>query len=516
MPTVRDAAFAVFQHFRVDALFGNPGSTELPMLRAMPEGMDYVLGLNEAVVLAMADGYAQASGRAALVNLHSAAGTGNALGNLFTAFRNGAPIVVTAGQQARALLPHDPYLGAEKAAEFPAPYVKWSIEPTRAEDVPAALARAFHVALTPPTGPVFVSIPVDDWDRACDMPGLPTLSLRTAPDPDGVAALVSLLDTAERPAIVVGAGVARCRGWDAAIALAERSGADVWIAPLTGREGFPEDHPRFAGFLRGFRETLVEALAGYDGILVAGAPAFTWHANGEGPNWPPSARLAVLSDDPRDLAKLSGGRGVLGDVGLGLAALAQGVRPRRAPPTERTVTPPPAALTAAHVAARLATLRPSDTILVEEAPTSRAAIQEHLPVTRPTGFFTTSSGGLGYGLPAAIGVARAMPQSKILCLLGDGSTMYTAQGLWTAAREGANVSFVILNNRGYAALGNFAKRFNLNHLPGTELGGIDFAKLAESLGVPARRVDAVTALDDALEWSIALSGPSLVEVSLDA
>ena len=198
--TVREAAFAVFRHFGVDALFGNPGSTELPMLRAMPPDIEYVLGLNEAVVVAMADGYAQASRRPALVNLHSAAGTGNALGNLFTSFKNGTPLVVTAGQQARSILPFDPFLGATRATEFPRPYVKWSAEPLRAEDVPLALARAFHIALTPPMGPCFVSVPVDDWDRECVMPALPALDLRTMPDPAGLARLVAMLDAAERPA----------------------------------------------------------------------------------------------------------------------------------------------------------------------------------------------------------------------------------------------------------------------------------------------------------------------------
>ena len=165
MPTVRDAAFAVFEHFGVDRLFGNPGSTELPMLKGLP--FPYVMGLNEAVVVGMADGYARASRRPALVNLHSSAGTGHSLGNLFTAFRNNTPLVVTAGQQARSILPHDPFLGAERPTEFPRPFVKWAIEPARAEDVPLALVRAFVTAMTPPMGPCFVSIPVDDWEREC-------------------------------------------------------------------------------------------------------------------------------------------------------------------------------------------------------------------------------------------------------------------------------------------------------------------------------------------------------------
>lgn len=512
MTTVRDAAFAVFRHFGVDALFGNPGSTELPMLRALPEGFDYVLGLNEAVVVGMADGYAQASGRPALVNLHSSAGTGHAMGNLFTAYRNGTPLVITAGQQARAILPHDPFLGAERATEFPRPFVKWAAEPLRAEDVPAALARAFHIALTPPMGPVFVSVPVDDWDRECAMPVLPELSLATVPPASGIARLTALLDSASRPALVLGTGVARCGGWAAGIALAEAAGADVWAAPFAARETFPEDHPRFAGFLPAFREEIVRLLSPYDAVLVAGAGVFTYHAEGFGPHWPEHAALGLLSEDPQHLAALPGGLGVLGDVGAGLAALAAQVRRRPAPMPSPRAAPPAPGMTQAHVLARLAALRPADAMLVEEAPTARGAMHDHLPITTAKGFFTCASGGLGYGLPAAIGVARGSGGRKVIALLGDGSAMYTVQGLWSAAEQGSNVSFLILNNRRYAALDQFSRMFAMNHLPGTAIGGIDFVKLAEGMGVAARRVDDLARLDAALEWGLAASGPTLVEL----
>jgi benzoylformate decarboxylase len=515
MLTVRDAAFAVFRHFGVDALFGNPGSTELPMLRAMPDDIPYVLGLNEAVVVAMADGYAQASGRPALVNLHSAAGTGNALGNLYTAFRNGTPLVVTAGQQARAMLPMDPFLGATRAAEFPQPYVKWACEPARAEDVPAALVRAFHLALTAPMGPCFVSVPVDDWDRECAMPVLPELSLKTLPDPAGLARLAALLDGASRPALVLGTGVARCQGWQAAIELAEAAGAQVWAAPFAAREVFPEDHPRFAGFLPAFREEIVRLLSPHDALLVAGAPAFTYHAEGIGPHWPEGARLGLLSEDPQHLSYLPGGIGVLGDVGAGLASLAAQVRRREPPPAGKRAAPPVAAMEQNYVLSRIAALRPATSVLVEEAPTARTPMHDHLPVTSEGGFYTTASGGLGYGLPAAIGVARADPSRKVLALIGDGSAMYSISGLWSAAEQNAGVSFLILNNRRYAALDHFAKVFAMNKMPGTEIAGIDFVGLAESMGVPARRAGDVAELDEVLEWSFASSGPTLVELMLE-
>lgn len=515
MTTVREAAFAIFRHFGVDALFGNPGSTELPMLRAMPDDIPYVLGLNEAVVVAMADGYAQASRRPALINLHSAAGTGNALGNLYTAYRNGTPLVVTAGQQARSILPYDPFLGAERATEFPRPYVKWAAEPLRAEDVPAALVRAFHLALTPPMGPCFVSVPVDDWDRECEMPMLPALSLTTLPDPAGIARLAAMLDAAERPALVLGTGVARCSGWRAAIDLAEASGAQVWTAPFAARETFPEDHVLFAGFLPAFREQIVRLLRDHDAILVAGAPVFTYHAEGFGPHWPEHAALGALSEDPQHLAFLPGGTGVLGDVAAGLAQLAAQVRSQPLPTLKVRPYPTEPAMQPDYVLSRIAALRPPNSVLVEEAPSARGAMHSHLPVTTEGGFYTTASGGLGYGLAAAVGVARADPSRRVIALIGDGSAMYTLPALWSAAEQRANVSFVILSNRRYAALDHFAKTFEMNAMPGTEIGGLDFVKLAEGMGVAARRVSQVEALDADLTWSFGGSGPSLVEVVLE-
>lgn len=514
MPTVREAAFRIFAHFGVDRLFGNPGSTELPMLKAMPDGFDYVLGLNEAVVVGMADGFARSSGKPALVNLHSSAGTGHSLGNLFTAFRNNAPVVVTAGQQARSILPHDPFLFAERATEFPRPYVKFAIEPARAEDVPAALIRAFIVALTPPMGPVFVSIPVDDWDRECEVPALPSFDLKTLPDPAGLEKIVRMLDGAQNPALVLGTGVANCGGWDAAIRLAEKSGCSVWAAPYAARETFPEDHPQFAGFLPAWRDQLRGLLAAHDAILVAGAPVFTWHVEGTGPHWPEDAALMVLSEDPQHLASLPGGGGVLGHVGEGLHVLADRVTTRSFAGKPRVLSTPEARMTAPHVLSRVAALRPDSAVLVEEAPTARGPVHDNLPVIREGGFYTCASGGLGYSLPAAVGIALGQTD-KVIAVLGDGAAMYTIQGLFSAREEAANVSFLILNNSAYAALTGFAGEFGMNMVPGTDLAGIDFVKLAEAQGIPARLVDDPADLDAALEWSFGATGPTLLDLRIE-
>ena len=511
MTTVREASFAVFEHFGVDRLFGNPGSTELPMLKGMP--FPYVMGLNEAVVMGMADGYARASRKPALVNLHSAAGTGHSLGNLFTAWKNNAPIVVTAGQQARSILPFDPFLYAERPSEFPRPYVKFAIEPARAEDVPLALIRAFITALTPPMGPVFVSIPVDDWERECEMPGLPDVDAVTVPSATGIDRLSAMLDAAERPALVLGTGVANAGGWKSAITLAEKTGCAVFAAPYAARETFPEDHPQFAGFLNAWRDQIRDALDPFDAILVAGAPVFTYHVEGSGPHWPPHARLMALSDDPQHLANLPGGGGVLGDVDNGLALLAERTNKRAYSGPTHQLIDPPAEMTAAYVLKRIAALRPEDAIIVEESPTARGPEHVTLPITREGGFYSCASGGLGYSLPGALGVAMAQ-DDKVIAVLGDGAAMYTVQGMFTAFQEKLPISFVIMNNSAYAALTGFSGEFGMNHVPGCDLAGLDFVKIAEGHGVAGRRVDTVEDLDAALEWSFGASKPTLLDLRI--
>ena len=511
MPTVREAAFAVFEHFGVDRMFGNPGSTEIPMLRALP--FPYVMGLNEAVVVAMADGYARSSGKPALVNLHSAAGTGHSLGNLFTAFRNNAPVVVTAGQQARSILPYDPFLYNERASEFPRPYVKYSVEPARAEDVPLALIRAFMTALTPPMGPAYVSIPVDDWDRECEMPDLPELGAPAVPSAESIERIAAMLEGARNPALVLGTGVATSGGWDAAIALAEKAGLPVWTAPYNARETFPEDHPQFAGFLPAWRDQLRNLLDPHDAILVAGAPVFTWHVEGHGPHWPEHAKLAVISEEPQQIASLPGGFGVMGSVRAGLEALAARLPERAFTGTPRTFPDPPAEMNSLYVLKRVADLRPRDAVIVEEAPTARGPEHDVLPILREGGFYSCASGGLGHSLPASVGVALGQ-SSKVIAILGDGSAMYAIQGLFAARQENANVSFLILNNAAYAALTGFSGEFGMNFVPGCDLTGLDFVKLAEGQSVPARRVETVEELDAALQWSFESNGPTLLDIRI--
>ncbi|HTU10769.1 MAG TPA: benzoylformate decarboxylase [Allosphingosinicella sp.] len=512
--TVRDAVFRLLREFGLTTIFGNPGSTELPMFKGFPDDFQYVLALQESVALGMADGFAQATRGAAVVNLHSAVGTGHALGNLFTAWRNRSPVVVIAGQQARSILPYQPFLYAEQAAEFPKPYVKYSVEPARAEDVPAAIARAYYTAMQPPRGPVFVSVPIDDWDRPCEPLAARQVSRTLRGDPAMLADLAEALAKAKNPAIVAGPEAARDNAWDETVALAEAHQAPVWVSPMSSRNSFPEDHPLFAGFLVAGREPIVRALTGHDLILVLGAAVFTYHTEGFGPHLPEGAALWQLIDDPNLAACAPVGTAIVGDIRDALATVLSTPAPERpAPgPFRRAAAPSDAPLTDAYLLSRLAALRGPESIVVEEAPSSRGPMHDHLPILRPDTFYTCASGGLGHGLPAAIGVALGRPGEKVIALIGDGSAMYAVQGLWTAAQLGLPISFIIVNNGRYEALLSFCRHFGMNNVVGTELPGIDFVGLAQAQGIKGVRVESAETLDAALSASLAATGPSLVEV----
>ncbi|MFM0737294.1 benzoylformate decarboxylase [Paraburkholderia xenovorans] len=517
--TVRHAVIDLMRRLGMTSVFANPGSTELPLFRDFPDDFRYVLGLQEAVVVGMADGYAQASRNASFVNLHSAAGVGNAMGNIFTAFRNRTPIVITAGQQARSILPFDPFLASTQATELPKPYVKWSIEPARAEDVPLAIARAYHVAMQEPRGPVLVSIPVDDWDRPAEPVPARVVSTQTRPEPFVLAQIGDALDACERPVFVVGGAVDRAGGWDDVVVLAERHHARVFVAPMTGRSAFPENHRLFAGFLPAMREKIVELLGGHDLIFVIGAPAFTYHVEGHGPHLPAGATLCQLIDDPAIAAWAPVGTAAVGNIRLGVADLLARPTPKSRPlPAPRPARPraePSPVISVAFALQTLAEVRDASDVVVEEAPSSRPVMQHYLPFTQSGTFYTMDSGGLGYGMPAAVGVALAKPGVRVIGLIGDGSSMYSIQAIYSAVQMKLPITFVILNNSRYAALQDFAPEFGFgpdDPVQGTDLPGLDFVALAAGMGCQGVRVTEAARLHDALRDALAASSPRLIEI----
>jgi benzoylformate decarboxylase len=516
--TVRDAVFALMREAGTTTVFGNPGSTELRFLRSWPSDFRYVTALHEGNAVAMADAYAQLSRNAAFVNLHSAGGLGNAMGSVFTAYKNQTPLVITAGQQTRALMPNAPFLYAQDAATMPQPYVKWSCEPARAEDVPAAIEHAYHVAMQRPFGPTFVSIPEDDWDRAAESTPLRTVLADFAASPNGVDTLVAALAACSRPAFVVGPGVDRDDASAETVALAERTGAAVYVAPLSSRCSFPERHPQFAGFLPPVRTQIVERLREHDLVLVLGAPIFTYHVFTDGPPIADGTAVVQVTDDPSSAASAAAGTSIIATLRTTLETVLERIpaRARSGPGIVRTA---PRllddTLSGAFALRALANVLPADAIVVEEAPSHRNALHDYFPIERPGAFYAAASGSLGWALPAAVGAALARPSQRIVAILGDGSSMYAIAALWTAARLALPITFVVLDNASYAAMNQFGRYLGFEGMPSFDLAGLDFVRAAEAFGVAGVRIDRAGDLEAAFRASFASPLPALVDVAVD-
>ncbi len=518
--TVKQATLGLLRAFGIRKVFGNPGSTELPFLSDWPDDIDYVLGLQEASVIGMADGYAQATRNAGFVNLHSAAGVGHALGNIFTAYRNQTPLVITAGQQARSILPLQPFLFAERASEFPRPYVKYSIEPARAEDVPAAIARAYYTAMQPPCGPTFVSVPIDDWNKPAPAIEARSVTRELSPDPDAIRGLAEALAASKHPAFVVGPGIDRAQAVDLMVRLAEKARAAVWVSPFSARCSFPERHPHFAGFLHASPAQISEALAAYDLVVVIGAPVFTFHVEGHASIFDGATTLFQITDDPEAAAVTPRGTSIIATMKPALAALIEMTdESKRAAPKGRVLPPAPTAsdpIQADFLLHSLSVAMPSDAVVVEEAPSHRPTMHRFMPMRGADSFYTMASGGLGHSLPAAVGVALGRPGVRTICLVGDGSAMYSIQALWTAAQRQLPLTVVVINNQGYGAMRSFSQVMQVRNVPGLELPGIDFVKIAEGMGCTAVRVSESNELAGALKQSLAHKGTSVIEVMVDS
>ncbi|WP_066946362.1 benzoylformate decarboxylase [Microtetraspora fusca] len=525
MPTVRDTTYDLLRAWGLTTVFGNPGSNELPFLDGFPADFRYVLGLHEGAVLAMADGYAQATGRPALVNLHSAAGLGNAMGNLANARASNTPLVVTAGQQARAMIGLGSVLAEPAMTRVPEPHVKWAFEPARAQDVPRALSEAFHLAVLPPAGPVFVSLPLDDWAREVDVDEVAHLGARRvraagAATPELVAELAGRLARAQAPALVVGPEVDDERAFATVVALAERLAVPVWTAPTPPRCPFPTRHPLWRGVLPPSIAGVAEHLTGHDLVLVLGAPVFRYHAYRPGPWLPAGAELVAVSADPASAARAAFGDALVADVAAVAAQLLDalpGTPGRPAPaPIERPAEGEPgdAPFRAGGVFALMARTLPRGVRMVNESTSNTSQFWEHLDLAGPRGLFFPAAGGLGFGLPAAVGVALADPGRPVVAVLGDGAVQYGVAGLWTAAQWNLPITFVVLRNGTYGALRGFVDQLGVTGTPGLDLPGVDAVRIAEGYGLPARRIADGAELAAELAAVAPDRGPRLVELPI--
>ncbi|NJQ03201.1 thiamine pyrophosphate-dependent enzyme [Streptomyces zingiberis] len=525
MRTVRDAAFDVLRRHGMTRIFANPGSTEVPLLTDLPGDLEFVLALHEGSVVGAATGWALVRDRPAVVLLHTTAGLGNAAGALATARVNRAPMVVLVGQQDRGHLAQEPFL-AGRLDGLGGDYPVRTETPVRAQDVPGAIGRAVHAARRE-RGPALVIVPMDDWGRpAEDLPVPAPAELRhsTGADPHLVERVAGLLAGAGSPALVAGAGADDRRTWDALATLAGRLGCPVWQEPFGARAGFPQDHPQFAGHLPAGRAELREILAPYDLVLAVGAPVLRQYGYQDGPLAPATTRLALVTDDPAEAERAPVGLAVVAPLPGFCAALAERTPARAATfAAARPPSPAPPApgepLRPEHVLAALARRMPADTVVVEETPSSRTRLHELLPAREPLGFLSAAMGGLGFALPAAIGVRMGAPGRPVVAVAGDGSALYQIQALWTAAHYGVGVIFVVLANGRYAIMDQLAAEQG-GKAPWPAFTEVSVAGLARSLGCPARTVtghgDLLRTLDELTPTLGNRTEPLVLEVAVTA
>ena len=525
--TVRDAVFEVLRRLGICTIFGNPGSTEVPFLVGLPSDIHFVLGLHEGSVVGIATGWALARDRPALVNLHTAPGLGNAINAIANARDCRAPLIVVVGQQDRRQLAYEPFLTGRALERLAGEYPVWSSLPARAQDVPGAIARAYNEAQAA-RGPALVVVPMGDWDEPADphAAGWPDRVVRAASvAPGDVSELAEMIDRARSPVLVVGPGADGCEGWEGVKALAERLGCPVWQESFTRRAGFPQDHRLFAGHLPWRRELMRDALAPHDLAIAIGTNAFRLYLfDDPGPMVADGTQVAVLTDDPAEAHRSPCELAVVAPVAAACTALADQIMQRDGdlpvafarPP----VAPAPAAgepLTPAHVFDALAERLPRDAVVVEETPSSQPELYRRVPIRSPGGFVASGNGGLGFGVAGSIGLRMGDPGRPVVGVIGDGSSMYAIQALWSAAHYEVGVLLVVMANGRYAIMDRLARGAGAPG-PWPAFGSIDIAGIARCLGCPAVNVtthdELIECFDEVLPGLAARREPLLVEVDL--
>jgi benzoylformate decarboxylase len=543
------AMFEMMVREGVAYVFGNPGTTELPLMDLFAERseIEYILALHEDSALGIAVGYAEASGTPAVVNLHTAPGLAHALGNLYNAKRAGTPLIVTAGQQDTRAMIQEPLLYGDML-EAVRQYTKWSWEARHASDIPVALARAFKVATTPPTGPVFISLPVNAMEERAELE-LPALtrvsSARTRVDQATIERAARILASAGRPAIIAGDGCARAGAVGDVVKLAETLGALVYTEPLNSLMDFPTGHPLYGGPMFPNGKQTQAQLREVDVLLVLGVNMLAPLVYTGDRIIPSGIRIIQIDLDDRELGKNYPAEvAIRADIASAVEDLLQALAPLIAAAPEKVAgrreqiaariaetrakfgesSGPPSGdrlMSPSYVAREMRAAAAKDALLVDESVTSTAFVRSTFELSEPNSYFYAKGGSLGLGIPEAIGVKLARPDRQVLCAVGDGSAMYSIQALWTAARYKIGVTFVVFNNTSYMILkggltamqGASARRGVFTGMDITE-PEIDFVKLAESMGVAGQRVDAASGLRPALEWALAERGPALLDVRI--
>jgi len=534
----------------VDVMFGNPGTTELPLMDglARESRIRYVLALQESVAVGMADGYAQASGKLAAVNVHTSPGLGNAMGMLYDAHMAGSPILLTAGQHDHSMSLTEPILWSD-LPPVARPYVKWSHEIARLEDLPRAVRRAAKTALAHPTGPVFISLPVDvlTAERELDLLEPTRVAPRIRGDRAAVEAAADLLVKAHRPILIAGDVIAHGDAHAEMAEVAELLGAPVYTECVPSTCSFPFTHPLYQGPFPRLGPPIRSLLMQHDLIFSVGGDLFTLSLPSDVEPMPEGMPVIQLDVDPWQIGKNYPAKvAILGDAKATLPDLAEALRRRLSPADRKAAQARVAELGKAREAsidkfrkraaaeagrmpitplalvAAVAEATPGDAVVVDESISSSAGLRNLLRSSDPRSFFGLRGGGIGWGLPAALGVKLALPQRPVVALVGDGSAMYTIQSLWTAAHEAIPVVYVIFNNLSYRilkqrthALKGFAAADDRYVAMDLVDPTIEFVELSRSLGVPGEMVEKTADVAPALRRGLASGGPYLVDVRID-
>jgi benzoylformate decarboxylase len=544
----RQVFFETLLAHGVDRIFGNPGTTESPLLDSLLDypQLQYIVHLHEGVAVGAANFYAQASGKTAFVNLHVAPGLGNGIGMIYSALKNNSPMVVTAGQQDTRLRLRDPVLGHDLAA-MAAPVTKWSVQVENADELGPILQRAFKIANDAPAGPVFVALPINVMEQETTVPVAKPAQVFTAsrPDPAGVEAMSRLIIAAKNPTIVAGDDVARAGAAKTLEKLVERVGASVWFEGLRGRNSFPTDHPAYRGTLAFDAPGIAKQFAENDLVLLVGGPFFEEVWYGPGSPFPPGCKvLQIEAAPPRMAYNFAVDAGLIAGVDAALEALwqattgingaaararqdafraqKQGDDAAHKARVEKAWSRTPTSM--ARVMAELEAASPANVVVVDETITANLDLFKTFTFASAADYYSGRGGGIGQGVAGALGVAVAEPGRPVLCLSGDGSSMYSIQALWTAAHHDLPIVFVILANREYRVLKHnidaYRARFDVKSnkpymhmdLSGPALGFVDLAK---GMGVSGTHVTRAEDIQRAVAAAFKSGKPHLIEIEIE-
>ncbi len=531
----------------VTHLFGNPGTTELPVMDALKDHADltYVLGLQEAIVVAMADGFARASGKLAACNVHVAPGLGNAMGSIYNAKFTGTPLIITAGQQEQGHGLTEPLL-YDPLVPIAAPLVKWATEITRLEDMPRIVRRAAKIATTPPTGPVFLSLPGDvlNDEKGIELGRSTRVDAAARPTDEALATLADRILEAERPAFLVGHEIVTSDAFEEVAEFADMLGAAVFQQTVPYGAHFPSEHPAFMGALSRDQNQVRAALDPYDLLIVAGADVLRMSVWSETDPLPPRLPIIQLGQLDWEMGKnypceiairadlkptirallpvlqIKGGALLAEKAVERLKAierenwLAKREQRRLMASTRASNRP----IASDWLMMQIAETLPPEVVVVNEGLTSATTLLDLLPFRDRNSYHAFASGGIGWALPAAIGIQLARPGRPVVAVIGDGSSMYSIQALWTAANLDLPITYVIANNQGYRILKQRLLAFHGNdNYVGMDIQDppIDFTALARSLGMTAHRIEAPDQIRDALVMSVENGRPTLLEVMVE-